>query len=279
MQLWGGLLVLLLIAGVQTSFAQSLGDVARRERDRKQNQPRRSVRAYTNEDLERPKILDSQDQALGAIPDPVLQFPAIEEAEKFSARPHALDAVPLGDVARYYRRAKQLRQKRESEEKVFAAQPQQAPSSLRPQPTAPSIPVRNSRANQPARAARFPREENLPKDRRVRVQKGDSLWKMASRYLGEGSEWRKIAAANPEITNPDRIREGQWLQLPQHAAVVIADQVRVQPGDSLWKLAEAQWGDGEAWECLAVANPQIRDAHHIFPGELLTLPANCTTRT
>ena len=271
--------MLLLIAGVQTSFAQSLGDVARRERDRQQNQPRHSVRVYTNEDLERPKILDPQEQALGAIPEPVLQSPEIEQVEKFSARPHALDAVPLGDVARYYRRAKQLRQKRESEEKVFAAQPQQAPSSLRPQPLDRSIPVRNSRTNQPARTPRLPREEDLPKDRRVRVQKGDSLWKMASSYLGEGSEWRKIAAANPEITNPDRIREGQWLQLPQRAAVMIADQVRVQPGDSLWKLAEARWGDGEAWECLAVANPQIRDAHHIFAGELLTIPANCTPRT
>ncbi|MBI4442957.1 MAG: LysM peptidoglycan-binding domain-containing protein [Acidobacteria bacterium] len=277
--MWGGLLVLLLIAGVQTSFAQSLGDIARRERDRKQNQPRHSVRVYTNEDLERPIILDPQEQALGVIPDPFLQSPEIEQAEKFSARPHALDMVPLGDVARYYRWAKQLRQKRESEEKVFAAQPQQAPSSPRPQPFDRSTPVRNSRENQPARTPRLPREEDFPKDHRVRVQKGDSLWKLSSRYLGDGSEWRKIAAANPEITNPDHIREGQWLQLPQPAAVRIADQVRVQPGDSLWKLAQARWGDGEAWECIAVANPQILDADHIFAGELLTVPANCTPRT
>ena len=87
-QLGGGLLVLLLMAGVQASYAQSLGDLARHERERKQNQTRQAVRVYTNEDLERPKILDQQDQARREVPDPDLPSPGIEGAEEFTATPN-----------------------------------------------------------------------------------------------------------------------------------------------------------------------------------------------
>lgn len=47
------------------------------------------------------------------------------------------------------------------------------------------------------------------------VHRGDSLWAIASRVYGDGSQWTKIAAANPQIANPDFIYSGQVLHLPQ----------------------------------------------------------------
>ncbi|MBB4952526.1 5'-nucleotidase [Agrobacterium vitis] len=46
----------------------------------------------------------------------------------------------------------------------------------------------------------------------------------------------------------------------------------VVKGDSLWKIAEATYGDGEAWTKIAAANT-LRHPNHIEIGEELTLPA------
>ena len=61
--LMGGLLVFVLLAGVEQSFSQSLGEIARRNRERRESQPR-STRVFTNEDLTRPHILESKKQKL-----------------------------------------------------------------------------------------------------------------------------------------------------------------------------------------------------------------------
>jgi len=47
------------------------------------------------------------------------------------------------------------------------------------------------------------------------VHRGDSLWTIASRVYGDGTLWTKIAAANPQIANPDLIYSGQVLTLPK----------------------------------------------------------------
>lgn len=47
------------------------------------------------------------------------------------------------------------------------------------------------------------------------VQKGDSLWAIASKFYGKGSEYSKIAEANTDkISNPNLIYPGQVLTLP-----------------------------------------------------------------
>ena len=46
------------------------------------------------------------------------------------------------------------------------------------------------------------------------VQPGDCLWTIAEQYYGSGSQYKKLAAANPEITNPNLIYPGQVLTIP-----------------------------------------------------------------
>jgi hypothetical protein len=49
--------------------------------------------------------------------------------------------------------------------------------------------------------------------------------------------------------------------------------VVVRPGDTLWGLAQAEYGDGERWHGLYAANrDQISDADIIQPGQLLDVP-------
>jgi nucleoid-associated protein YgaU len=47
------------------------------------------------------------------------------------------------------------------------------------------------------------------------VQKGDSLWKIAERHYGDGSQWRRIYEANrDQIKDPDLIHPGQIFAIP-----------------------------------------------------------------
>ena len=103
------------------------------------------------------------------------------------------------------------------------------------------------------------------------------MWKLALRHLGDGNEWRKIAAVNPQLADPNLVQIGEKLRLPSRESAPVARQVRVQQGDSLWKLAASELGNGQAWSCIAAANPQIQDSNRIYPGQLLVIPAGCST--
>jgi nucleoid-associated protein YgaU len=47
------------------------------------------------------------------------------------------------------------------------------------------------------------------------VAKGDNLWKIAEKYLGNGSRYPEIFEANkPMLSDPDKIYPGQMLRIP-----------------------------------------------------------------
>ena len=47
------------------------------------------------------------------------------------------------------------------------------------------------------------------------VQKGDSLWKIAEKHLGNGARYPEIFEANkPMLSDPDKIYPGQMLRIP-----------------------------------------------------------------
>jgi len=261
-----------LISGAGSGFAQSLGEVARRERERQKNLPHPATHVYTNEDLERPQILLPEDRArihaASSENSQVLAFPGSLAGYETTQS----QEIPLGDVARHYRALRWLLDMRIGNPvDVLPGGPVLA---------APSIPRPSV-----LRAPRVPRRVPAPESRRdfrkefaategVRVRRGNSLWRLARRYLGDGARWQEIFGMNPELTDPNLIRSGQWLRLPRAEARSLAQQ-RVRRGDSLWKIAQAHFGDGLASACLAQVNPQILNPRLIYPGQILSIPAHC----
>ncbi len=109
----------------------------------------------------------------------------------------------------------------------------------------------------------------------VVVRRGDSLWKLAARYLGDGAKWHAVLAANPQLSNPNLIQVGQQITLPHETSTQSASAHKVVRGDSMWKLAQNHLGSGMAWSCIAQANPRIADANRIYPGQILNIPSAC----
>ncbi len=74
-------------------------------------------------------------------------------------------------------------------------------------------------SKKPERSSTSSKEKASTPTRKARtylVQKGDSLWRIADRALGDGGRWKEIAALNPKV-NPDRLAAGQELVLPDGA--------------------------------------------------------------
>jgi nucleoid-associated protein YgaU len=317
-----------LLLGAANGSAQNLGELARQQRERVKTESTKPAHVFTNEDLARPKILDSIEEPVSGSPlaqvptapyraaAPAAASPAtaatemvpLPEVSSDDLAPVWPTNMPLGDVARYYRQLKELRTPPSSPvvastsaaKKTSATKGTATPVSAET-PTNPQRPVPAATRMSPLQPIEKSRAISVPEitsneigavqeavaSRSVRVIAGDSLWKIASRYLGDGNQWRVIAAANPQIANPHQILAGQIVYLPaamKPAAAAsqiagdqaVGNQIKVQPGDSLWKLAKAQWGNGLAWNCIAQSNPQIASSDKIFPGQVLMLPANCS---
>jgi nucleoid-associated protein YgaU len=115
--------------------------------------------------------------------------------------------------------------------------------------------------------------------KQIRIQPGDSLWKLARRHLGAGTRWSDLLAANPTISDPLNLHPGVMLVVPatQLRSRVQPPSITVHSGDSLWKIAASQLGSAAAWPCIAQANPQLRDANLLRPGQILILPASCAS--
>jgi nucleoid-associated protein YgaU len=56
----------------------------------------------------------------------------------------------------------------------------------------------------------------------IKVRKGDTLWNLAKSNLGRSAAWPCLAAANPSISDPNRIYEGQNLVLPPACSSALA---------------------------------------------------------
>ena len=88
---------------------------------------------------------------------------------------------------------------------------QEASKSAPPAETAPAAPVA---ADQPG-----PGVAVVPEIQSVKVVRGDSLWRISQRVLGQGLRYTQIYEANSaQIRDPNRIFPGQVLVTPQPAA-------------------------------------------------------------
>lgn len=243
------LLAICLSAATSWCAAQSLGEVARQERERRAQQTRHTP-VLTNEDLKRDRILPPVPPApatssLPAAP-PTVVAPApnvplwhVAEQPGFS----------LGDYARDLRVAKQQRQA-EQNAKSVAPKPEvdRGASALvrsvtraahadihpvTPREPAKLVEHRSAPAAVKARvvlpkpqATRLPhrahprthiRRTQEPDPSVVVVERGDSLWRIAEDLFGDGRLWTALWHANPDVSNPNRIFVGQTLRVPAPA--------------------------------------------------------------
>ena len=122
------------------------------------------------------------------------------------------------------------------------------------------------------------------------VRRGDSLWKIAQEHLGDGMRFREIVALNVDALHgePSFIDPGLVLRLPSDAAPAVdeSDDARteetyvVDPGDTLWDIADEELGDGgrypEVFEAsrdtLQPNGQHLTDPDLIRPGWELTIP-------
>lgn len=112
------------------------------------------------------------------------------------------------------------------------------------------------------------------------VRTGDDLWTIAERTLGDGRQWRSIAALNPGLEDPlTELHAGRRLVLPDQPQVLTAttshrhsSQVTVVRGDTLSELAQEHLGKASRWPRIAHANAIITDPDHIEVGWKLTIP-------
>lgn len=278
------ILISLVALASQAAFAQSLGEVARKQQQRRTQASNLATHVYTNEDLKRPEILLPQDRGRFEA-NRVQPKPQSAAAPQTAAAPPDLGKpadLPLGDVARYCRELQRLRVEQQlARDKVLPGASGVASPKFTAPVTIPALHPERRPAAPPRRDpfAPYARHE-IPAPvaaEGVRVQRGDSLWNLAARYLGDGAKWRQILAVNPELSDPNLIRVGQTIQLPEkdESQVAALHTQRVERGDSLWKLAKVHLGSRLAWSCIAQANPQITNVDRIYPGQVLNLPAAC----
>ncbi|GHV56555.1 peptidoglycan-binding protein [Synergistales bacterium] len=69
---------------------------------------------------------------------------------------------------------------------------------------------------------------NLTVDRAYRVSRGDSLWIIARKIYGEGSNWTLLAKIN-NLQDPNMLRVGQELSLPLGTEELVPDNNNVSP--------------------------------------------------
>lgn len=332
-RLTGIVLLASAFAGVASCRAQDVAEAARQERARKDADAKKSKHVYTDEDLRRSHILTPDDQAK-------IQAKKREEAPATPGKPaEALDAtaaprdVPLGDVARRFRKEKQTRESRSAAPfhlpfnepalaaPIVPAQPRTTPAppkvvaappaansaplrrvdpfAKRLTPVTPLLPSRRATevaptspaasiapsldtSTQPRSRARMtaPAIASISQGMdTITVKYGDSLWSLAGQNLGKASRWQELLAANPDIVDPNRILVGSRILVPRAAPGLRLrsdGKIVVHSGDTLSKIARAQYGRAGAWQCIAGANPQIRDADRIFEGQEILIPASCS---
>src|SRR5713101_7760013 len=239
-------------------YAQDVADTAKQERARKESQQKKSKHVYTEEDLKRAQILTPEDRAqIEARKNQAAPDPEGKSQDALDAKSVSPD-VPLGDVARRFRRLKELQKLRQSAE--FHLPFADAPVLASPKPM------------QPVRPHSFkPAAPAAPRFAPYRPPVKRSAFAPP-----------RVVTAGPPMIVPSRPPAARLVpaQPPAPTAPVIApvnraksNVVGVKRGDSLWKLAEQHLGHGLRWHDLVTANPGILDPNHIVAGSQIVLPA------
>lgn len=112
------------------------------------------------------------------------------------------------------------------------------------------------------------------------IQSGDTLSKIAAKYLGSANNWRQIYEDNKAtIKDPNKIYVGQVITIHVRQAGGLSEasdgmkSYTVEPNDSLWKIAKKVYGSGWRWKKIFDANTKtISNPHRIKAGQVLLIP-------
>lgn len=125
------------------------------------------------------------------------------------------------------------------------------------------------------------------------VQEGDTFSSISTQYYGNERHTQALIQANPQIQNPDVLKIGVLLQIPQAGDAAVgrlpvrserrtssatpsaARTYVVQPGDSFYKIAGDELGDPLRWQELFELNRATvgDNQNNLAVGAVLVLPA------
>lgn len=132
----------------------------------------------------------------------------------------------------------------------------------------------------PTQAAAAP-EADAERTSSYTVARGDSLWRIAERLLGDGARYTELVALNADVLHghPDFITPGTVLRVPAEAPA--HETVVVERGDTLSEIAAEELGDAdrypEIFEASRATQPdghRLTDPDLIRPGWRLTVPTD-----
>jgi nucleoid-associated protein YgaU len=249
--------------------AQDVADAAKQERTRKESQQKKSKHVYTEEDLKRAQILTPEDRAqIEARKDQAAPDAGEKSQDALDAKSLSSD-VPLGDVARRFRRLKELQKLEQSAQfhlpiadPVLASPKPMQP--LRPHSFKPATPTARHFApyQPPVKRSPFARPRFfMAAPPMIAPSRPPAARLVPAQPPAPAAS--AIVPANPAKRDV----------APKVVPSVLPSFVIAKRGDSLWKLAEQHLGHGLRWHDLVVANPGIVDPNHIMAGSQIVLPA------
>ena len=112
------------------------------------------------------------------------------------------------------------------------------------------------------------------------VQKGDTLWSLAQKFLNNPADWRKIWHTNPQVRNPNLIFPGDQLEIvtingQQRLTKRLSPQVRISPLDKAIPTLPFEMLKGFLSYPQIIEVPVLNDAPRIVgsPSDRLVLGA------
>jgi nucleoid-associated protein YgaU len=241
-------------------WAQDVADAARQEQARKEKlAAARQKHVYTEEDLKRARILTREDRELLDAKKREQVTPGTT-AQPAEISAETLEQLPLGDVARMYRAMKELSQAAQSAEfHLPAADAVNAEFAA-------AIPAHEFVASRP----RAPRssKHGIPVAPEFSNDAAPAPYLTTSIIAPEPAH--EFAMPHPSAVQP------AVTAAPVAPVFVSPDAPRtiiVKRGDSFWKLAQVNLGDGHRWHEIVAVNPSIVDPQHLVPGMTINIAA------
>jgi nucleoid-associated protein YgaU len=295
--------------------SQEVAEAARQERARKTAQAQIPSQAemhiYTNEDLQRSRILLEGDSARVAArkQNPALPSAAPAETNALAAidTPKAAAGESLGAVARRYRREKSERDAKQASRIPSSSHfhleiPAGALAEVAPRvaPHGASPVVANVVSALPAAVLPPPSAKNgpdgFPSRRDPFSRTGTGVARSGSgvsQRISEMPTVRLPASPTNVVPSPSAMRpstvngvsvsaapesttrsvaRARTLSRPDPGTSLGRETVTIRTGDSLWKLSRRFFGSGARWSEWLASNPGVNDPQRLRPGTRLLVP-------